>query len=195
MGSSGRSSRPGSDTRSTLGIFQSLHLCCNLTCSLHHPCLVVLYHLRFTQRKTFPPSTRITPLPASFLFPSPLHSQFLPPRADFNLSHAVSHTGTNPCSPVSNAVGVILLSTFQRNCNLPPAPLPPTAMHSRTLTPKGSGRWAHHSGGHVACPPSPARLLQFTATPRMGSAHAKFTVSFSRVKLRLPVNYAGSINK
>lgn len=125
MGSSGRSSRPGSATRSILEIFQSLHLCCNFTCSLHHPGLVELYHLGFTQRTIFPPSSRITPLPP--------HSSFLPcfspspclPGAAFNLCHAASRTGTNPCSPLSDAVGVILLSTFQRSCHLPPVPLLP----------------------------------------------------------------------
>lgn len=77
----------------------------------------------------------------------------------------------------------------------PSCPPPPTATHSPLLMPKGSGRWAHRSDGHVACLPCPARLLQLTATPQMGSAHAKFIVNIYRVKLRLPVNCAGSKKK
>lgn len=104
----------------------------------------------------------------------------------------MSHTGSNPCSSISNTVGVILCSTFLQNCCISPAPilfplLPQS--HSRrclcwrawrdwhtTLT----GTWDIHLLLHTCY-----RSLQ---APSRCLAHAKFTDNCSQRKLGLPVN-------
>lgn len=104
----------------------------------------------------------------------------------------MSHTGSKPCSSVSNTVGVILCSTFLQNCCLSPAPflfpLLPQSHSCGCLCWRAWRDWHTTLTGTWDIYPFLHTCHRSLQAPSVCLAHAKFTDNPSQRKLGLPVN-------
>lgn len=104
----------------------------------------------------------------------------------------MSHTGSKPCSSVSNTVGVILCSTFLQNCCLSPAPflfpLLPQSHSCGCLCWRAWRDWHTTLTGTWDIYPFLHTCYRSLQASSVCLAHAKFTDNPSQRKLGLPVN-------